>query len=86
LPKHAKVLTTTWAMKKKASGKYKARLAARGFKQVDGIHYDQSDKAAPVVNDITVRIILVLICMALWCAHLMDVRGAFLLAEFEPHH
>jgi hypothetical protein len=36
-------------------------LAARGFEQVDGIHYDESDKAAPVINDITVRIILVLI-------------------------
>jgi hypothetical protein len=30
--------TTTWAMKKKTSGEFRARINARGFKQVDGIH------------------------------------------------
>jgi hypothetical protein len=39
-------------------------------------HYDEY--LAPVVNDVTVRIKLVVIwCMASWCVHLMDVRGAF---------
>jgi hypothetical protein len=34
-----KILTTTWAMKKKASGIFRARVNARGYKQVDGIRY-----------------------------------------------
>ena len=34
LPKDAKILTSTWAMKKKeASGRYRARLNARGFER-----------------------------------------------------
>ena len=32
--KQSKILTTTWAMKKKADGTYRARLNARGFEQV----------------------------------------------------
>jgi len=40
IPSNSKVLTSTWAMKKKASGKFRARLNARGFEQVDGIHCD----------------------------------------------
>jgi hypothetical protein len=38
--KVAKILTSTWATKKKASGGYRARLNARGYEQVDGQHFD----------------------------------------------
>ena len=38
LPKGEKVMTTTWAMKKKASGKLCGRLNARGYEQVEGKH------------------------------------------------
>jgi hypothetical protein len=31
IPQRSKVLSTTWVMKKKASGRYKARITARGF-------------------------------------------------------
>jgi hypothetical protein len=37
-----KVLTTTWAMKKKPNRSYRARINARGFKQLDELHYDNS--------------------------------------------
>ena len=40
LPADAKILTSTWAMKKKANGTYQARLNGRGYEQVDGIHFD----------------------------------------------
>jgi hypothetical protein len=82
VPKGAKILTTTWAMKKKANGTYRARLNARGFEQIDGVHYDSTTKAAPVVNVITIRLVLVLIIMAGWHAELVDVCGAFLHGEF----
>jgi hypothetical protein len=49
-----KILTTTWAMKKKKSNStFRARLNTRGFEQVDGLDYSNDDKAAPVVKDIT---------------------------------
>jgi len=54
VPKDAKILTSTWAMKKKANGTFRARLNARGYEQVDGEHYDEHTKAAPVVSDATI--------------------------------
>lgn len=86
LPTDAKVLTTTWVLKKKANGVYKGRITARGYEQQDGTHYDSTDKASPVVNDITIRIALVLIVMGGLWAEIVDVNGAFLTAEFEPNH
>jgi hypothetical protein len=79
----AKILSTTLVMKKKANGRYKARITARGYEQRDGEHFDSSDKASPVVNDITIRIIFTLIVMAGFWTEIVDVRGAFLTAEFE---
>ena len=70
-------------MKKKASGKYRARLTARGFEQQDGIHYDSSSIASPVVNDITIRIILIISIMAMWFNYMIDHIGAFLHGEFS---
>eukprot|EP00957_Ditylum_brightwellii_P108068 8244853-Ditylum_brightwellii.AAC.1 len=47
VPKDAKVLTSTWAMKPKPNGVKRARLTARGYKQQDGIHYQSHDLSAP---------------------------------------
>jgi hypothetical protein len=51
-------------MKEKANGTYRARLNARGFDQVGGKHYDKTQISSPVVNEITVRMVLTLICTA----------------------
>jgi hypothetical protein len=83
VPKGAKILTSTWAMKKKANGTFRARLNARGYEQVDGEHYDENAKAAPVVNEATIHIVLILAIMADWHAEVVDVKGAFLHGEFE---
>eukprot|EP00957_Ditylum_brightwellii_P182815 13925154-Ditylum_brightwellii.AAC.1 len=47
LPKDTQILTTTWACKMKLNGRKRARLNARGYEQVDGIHYDESSIHAP---------------------------------------
>ncbi len=83
IPEGTKIITSTWAMKKKGNGTYQARLNARGFEKVNGKHYDKTQITSPVVNKITVRIILTLICMAHWCVMLLDVKGAFLCGNFE---
>ena len=49
--KGAKILSTTWAMKKKSNGVFRARINAQGFEQVDGEHYESHDIAAPVSNE-----------------------------------
>ncbi len=50
LPKNTKVMSMTWAMKKKTNGKRRGRLNARGYEQLEGIHYQLDSIAAPVTN------------------------------------
>ena len=57
-----------------------------GFKQRAGVSYDPRDIMSPVVHKITVRIMLVLMTMAQWHAEIIDVKGAFLKASFDPQH
>ena len=83
VPEGAKILTSTWAMKKKANGTLRGRVNARGYEQVDGEHYDESAKAAPVVQKVTICIVMVLVLMAQWATRIVDVRGAFLHGTFE---
>ena len=83
VPEGAKIMTTTWAMKKKTSGKLRGRLNARGFEQVEGVHYFADSIAAPVTNANTVRIALTLFGMNPdWVAEIVDVEGAFLQGKF----
>jgi hypothetical protein len=63
LPENAKLLTTTWSMKKKANGQYRARITAQGFLQEDGIHYFSHSTAAPVANELTIKIVLTLLTL-----------------------
>jgi hypothetical protein len=72
IPKGEKIISSTWAMKKKSNGVYRARLNARGYEQVDGKHYKEDNKAAPVVNDTAFHVLLILMMMALWHAKVME--------------
>lgn len=85
LPHNAKFITSTWAMKKKANGTYRARMNARGYEQVEGLHYDPANIAAPVTNEMSIRIVMVLTLMAVWTAQIVDVKGAFLHGEFDEN-
>jgi Reverse transcriptase (RNA-dependent DNA polymerase) len=81
VPKGATILTSTWAMKKKASGVYHARLNA-SYEQINGEHFDKDTKASPVVGLMTIMIILILMIMAGWYGSLTDVHGTFLKGHF----
>ena len=83
VPKGAKLLTTTWAMKKKSNGVYRARLNMRGYEQVDGDHYDSASISSPVTNDVSIRVMLALMLMAGHKAYIVDVQGALLHGEFD---
>ena len=50
-------------MKKKANGTFRARCNARGYEEVDGVHYDGTSIAAPVTNELSVRILMVMMLM-----------------------
>ena len=77
VPEGSKILTSTWTMKKKPNGTYRVRMNAHGYEQIDGEHYNEDSKAAPVANEIVIRMVMVLIVIALWLAELLDVQGAF---------
>jgi hypothetical protein len=47
------------------------------------VHFDASDKAAPVVCDVTIRVMPILATMANWLAWIVDVEGAFLQDRFQ---
>ena len=72
-----------WVLKKKSNGKKKARLNARGFKQIDGKHYDSSNISSPTVSEVSIRVILTLALMANWAIHVVDIQGALLHGEFN---
>jgi hypothetical protein len=74
IPEGTKIMTSAWAMKKKPNGIYRARVNARGFEQIDGEHCDLDTKSSPVTRIVTIRIVMTLIVMAAWAAHLMDVH------------
>lgn len=50
---------------------------------MDGQHYFENDKAAPVVNDMTICIVMVMMLLAGWWAELLDTKGVFLNGCFE---
>jgi hypothetical protein len=83
LPVNAKELTTTWAMEKKANGQYRGRITAQGFLQEDGIHYFSHSTAAPVANELNIKIVLSLLTLTNWKDQVIDVKGAFLKRQFS---
>lgn len=62
-----------------ANDRYKARLAAKGFRQQYGHDYEKT--SSPVVKDVkaaTIRLILSVVVSRGWSLHQLDVQNAFL--------
>jgi hypothetical protein len=83
VPKFAKILGSTWAMKQKANGVLRAHLNALGYQQLPGQHYEETGISLPVVNEASIFIIFILIIMGRMYAELNDVKGAFLCGVFS---
>ena len=83
LPPRTRPLSSTWNMKKKANGVFRARLTIRGFEQVPNIQYRPEWISAPVSNAVTIRIVLVILLMMGGYAYVIDVCSAFLLGLFD---
>jgi hypothetical protein len=61
-----------WVFKRKADGRYCARLVAKKFMQIQGIDYDET--FSPVAHFESLRLILALATLEDWEIHQMDVK------------
>lgn len=85
-PKGTNIVTNRWVykLKRKPSGeidRYRARLVARGFSQVEGIDY--SETYAPVANMPTVRLLLAFAAVKQLKFRQFDIKTAFLYGNLE---
>lgn len=70
-----------WVFKTKTDGRFRARVVALGYRQRAGIDY--TDIHAPVLNEITLRIMLLVKIIKKWNIMKLDVEAAFLNSEIK---
>jgi hypothetical protein len=81
VPEDRKLIGCKWVFKKKKNGVYRARLCALGYSQVPGVDYTENH--APVINDVTFRIMLILWLLKGYDSDVIDVETAFLHGSLE---
>ena len=81
IPHGRRCVQYKWIFEWKRSGMARARLVAKGFSQVGG--QDFEEVFAPVVNDVTFRIWLVLVMLWKLETLVFDIEVAFLNGELE---
>ena len=75
-----------YKIKQKADGsinRYKARLVAQGFKQVEGVDFKDNDRYTPVTRMTAARIILSWAATMDYEIHQVDVKSAYLYGELN---
>jgi hypothetical protein len=80
-PHNRAVIGCRWVFKRKTDqfgyvARYKARLVAQGYTQVEGVDFDLT--YAPVVKLVSTRILLHVAAALDWEIHQIDITGAFL--------
>lgn len=80
------IITTKWVfrVKQKQDGsveQFKARLVANGMRQVYG--HDYLDTFSPVVQPLSMRLLLTLVVTRNWVIHQIDISNAFLHGMLE---
>ncbi|MFN7611034.1 MAG: reverse transcriptase domain-containing protein, partial [bacterium] len=85
-PAGRNIVSCKWVFKTKLGSdgqidRYKARLVARGFTQVEGIDYQET--YSPVVKMTSIRILLSLVAIFDLELHQMDVKTAFLNGKLD---
>ena len=86
IPKNKNIISTKWVFTKKTNEnnqitKYKARLVARGFKQI--IEKDFDATYSPTLNPEIIRIILCISSKLYWNIYQLDIKAAYLNADLD---
>jgi Reverse transcriptase (RNA-dependent DNA polymerase) len=81
IPEGRRTIKNKWIFKIKRNGVFRARLVACGYSQVPGIVFNESFD--PVINDVSLRIMLV--SKLIWDLQvsIIDVKTAFLNGELQ---
>ena len=81
VPSERRIIGNKWVFKRKRDGRYRARLCGLGYTQIAGVDFTANH--APVVNDVSFRIMLVLKMIFKWSTSVIDVAVAFLHGDME---
>jgi hypothetical protein len=81
MPQGRRCVKHKWVMKIKRTGIFRARLVACGYSQIPGV--DFTDNFAPVINDVTYRILLVASIVWNLTTKIIDFETAFLHGDLE---
>ena len=79
IPSDRRLIGSRWVFRVKRNGVFRARLVALGYSQIPGV--DFTDNFAPVINEVTFRIMLVMMMVNRWEADIIDIVTAFLYGE-----
>ena len=81
VPQNRRLIGSKWVFKVKRNGVFRARLVALGYNQIPGVDY--TDNFAPVINDVTYRLVLLNWLINDWDSQVIDVETAFLYGNLE---
>ena len=76
IPEERRCIKCKWIFKIKRNGIFRARLVACGYSQVPGVDFNES--YAPVINDVSFRVMLIIKLIRGLQASIVDVETAFL--------
>ena len=72
---------TKWVLKIKRNGIFRASLVACGYSQISGVDYTES--YAPVINDVTWRVLLIVMLLKNYDGKFLDIEVAFLHGDLK---
>ena len=70
-----------WVFKVKGNGVFRVKLCAIGYSQVARVDFMYN--FGPVINDVTIRVLMVLVLINNWVPDIIDVETAFLNGNLE---